>query len=74
MLNLKIELRKSLNTILIIIALAVIYRFSLPYLPGIFKPAVFVLFLLIGLISVMSIFKREYEEHPFDKHDDDKNN
>lgn len=71
MLILKIELRKSLNTILIIIALAVIYRFSLPYLPGVFKFAVLVLFVLIALMSIMSVFKREYDENPFERKNND---
>ena len=58
----KIELQKSFNVLLIIIALGAIYYFLAPHVAGLLKVFIVLLFILIGLYSLSTIFKREYDE------------
>ncbi|CAD2073938.1 hypothetical protein [Phocicoccus pinnipedialis] len=58
----KIELQKSFNVLLIIIALGAIYYFLAPHFAGLLKVVIILLFILIGLYSLSTIFKREYDE------------
>lgn len=58
----KIELQKSFNVLLIVIALGAIYYFIAPYIAGLLKITIIVLFIAIALYSLSTIFKREYDE------------
>jgi len=60
--SMKLELQKSFNVLLIVIALGAIYYFIAPHVAGLLKITIIVLFIVIALYSLTTIFKREYDE------------
>lgn len=58
----KIEIQKSFNVLLVVIALSVIFYFIEPHVSGLLQTIILIAFVLIALFSLSTIFKREYDE------------